>query len=335
MGGFRSTVNVPFQRAFDPSANFTSAGKLFSGIADRIDTRAKNKAINELLQVAPIQDEQVVGKGSEPMLNVPTGQVYNQSPLDFQQQQQQAFSQVNGIDPLMALGLAQKQATPYFNQEATQQTQSNADRLFGVKQDILDETKLNNEFNQGVANAGLVQTADKIAESKRHNSRMEVPTDIREANQAGYATGEKVNKDGSVSKYLTKEDFAKYQQDKAKARFSQRVLDPSTVDKNKASTIKSFDDILFKQLGKDGYAEYNKLPASERAELLQYWLDNGVIDFGVTEENTFGADDYGQGKDSKGYTRQTSSEPNVKTKTIAKRYPDGSVVYSDGTTGKE
>jgi len=163
MGGFRSTVNVPFQRAFDPSANFTSAGKLFSGIADRIDTRAKNKAINELLQIAPIQDEQVVGKGSEPMLNVPTGQVYNQSPLDFQQQQQQAFSQVNGIDPLMALGLAQKQATPYFNQEATQQTQSNADRLFGF-----DQTKEKNlqqyrtddldYKNKTIPKAGVVTT---------------------------------------------------------------------------------------------------------------------------------------------------------------------------------
>jgi len=250
---------------------------------DSYSTRVKNRAVNDLLQSAPTEGENADSYNARMRLGL---------------------SSVDGIDPLQALQLSKVASDPVYEREAKELAASQ-----------YDDTRGDVAFTQGIQASNLSETITQndntntyrnntTTETKRHNQVMESPTDIREAYSANYATGKRVDKNGKEHTFLTKDDFANYQQDKAKARFSQRVLDPSTIDKNKSTTIKAFDDILFKQLGEDGYKEYNKLPAPERSELLQYWLDNGVIDYGMTDENTFSSDDYGQGDASKGYSRQ-------------------------------
>ncbi len=136
---------------------------------DRIETRARNAAINELLGAKPTAaTTREIGGLTTPvadatadgfrMINqtgeaeAPYAERYTydqlptlsqgyaeevspaQSALQFQQQQQAGFSGIQGIDPLQALGLAQKQASPYIADEKMQQEQSNADRLFGFNQ---------------------------------------------------------------------------------------------------------------------------------------------------------------------------------------------------------
>jgi len=270
---------APFMQLASESFNRGIEGA--TKIAKGIEQRSRNAAVNQILSMDPLDD-----------------------PGAYQAALTDRLSNVSGIDPVMALNLASAKSKPAFEERK--------------RQDSLSQIGIENAYRD----ANLIQKQDEAednqtyrnnitTETKRHNVQMERPTDIREAYQAGYATGVKVDPEtGNESKYLTKEDFAKYQMDKAKASFSQRVLDPSTIDKNKSATIKNFDDILFKQLGEDGYAEYNKLPAQQRTELLQYWLDNGVIDYSMTEENTFSSDNYGQGSASKGYQRQTV-EPTV------------------------
>ena len=308
-----------FSRGSTAFANsFSNMGDVATQYGDRIEKLAQNRAIAQLMGQTPDSGgDTVVGSAIDDggydtsTLDQATGQLTPaESALDFRSRQMGNFSQVPGIDPMLALGLANKTADPYFKQEATDQAQSNADRLFGFNQDKFETETAYKDANlqqkQSDATATANYRGNVLSENSRHNKIIETPTDIREAYSAGYATG--VNKDGK--KYLTTEDFKKYQTDKSKAKFSQRQLDPSTIDKNKAMTNKQFDDILFKQLGKEGYEKYNQLPADQRKDILNYWLDNGIIDYKY-EGNTFSPDVSEQGTASQGYQRQATEPTNT------------------------
>jgi len=101
--------------------------------------------------------------------------------------------------------------------------------------------------------------------------------------------------DDIVKKYLTKKDFALYQKDKAKARFSQRELDPSTVSKNNQMAFKY---AIETQLGKDTASrkEYDDLKPGEKAILFNQFKESGVINFGRTGGTWYGGNNYGIGK---------------------------------------
>jgi hypothetical protein len=149
MAGYRSTVNVPFQRAFDPSANLDAAGKLFMGIADRIDTRAKNKAINELLATTPDA---------------------TQSPVAFNQQQRQAFAGIRDIDPLQALNLANAQTAPYYKQQARADALQQQEINTAYKDTALGETIRHNQAMESkVAPKGFGAITDEFGTTYIYN----------------------------------------------------------------------------------------------------------------------------------------------------------------------
>ena len=106
------TINLRPQAGYGAASLFNTGAKQFTGAindyADRIQTRAKNQAINELLGAEPIQGNNETS--------------VSQSPLAFQQQQQAKFAAIQDIDPLQALGLAQRQAQPYYDQASTDAT---------------------------------------------------------------------------------------------------------------------------------------------------------------------------------------------------------------------
>jgi len=132
MAGFRSSgIRPPMVRQFDPSQNLSAAGKLFGDIADRVESRAKDKAINELLSASPI-----VGNNETSV---------SQTPMQFQQQQQQAFSNIKGIDPLQALGLSNAQANPYFQEQSRQDEIAQRDFTNQYRTNSLDETIRHNQ----------------------------------------------------------------------------------------------------------------------------------------------------------------------------------------------
>lgn len=97
------------------SSLFNTGAQRFTGAidsyAERIATRAKNKAINELLTTAPSRD----AEGNA------------QSPLDYQQSNLTKLLGVQGMDYATASALASASAKPYFDEASTRYThQQNA-----------------------------------------------------------------------------------------------------------------------------------------------------------------------------------------------------------------
>ena len=91
MAAYRATVDVPYQRAFDPSANLTAANKLFSNISNRIQGRAVNKLLGEY---------------------TPTGDMMTDSNTLLKSLTD------TGVSPMEALGLVDKAMTPAYKQMA-------------------------------------------------------------------------------------------------------------------------------------------------------------------------------------------------------------------------
>jgi len=91
-------VNVGNIKTFNPADNLSAAGDLFMGIADRIETRKRNASINDILAI---------------------GLADGQSAGSYQQQQQRDLSQVRGMDPLQAIGIADSISKPIYAQEKT------------------------------------------------------------------------------------------------------------------------------------------------------------------------------------------------------------------------
>ncbi len=273
---------------FNPSNNLDSASKLFMGVADNVQKRVKNRAINQILSTEKVDNEDAIGYQSR--INVLLGGVDNMSPLDrlnlstiaskpvYEQEQQEREQVQQDVENAYTdANLVQKQN----DSEATQSYRTN----------VLDGQQTDRQATQGYR-------ADTLSETKRHNRVAETPIDIREARNAGFTemvdTG-KDNADGSpiMAKAVTKASFEEYQKAKAQGKSGQKPLDASTVEKNKAMTAKYFDDVLFKQVGEDGYAEFNKLKPQQKQQVFEHWKTTGSISFGVTNENTFSSDDYG------------------------------------------
>ena len=281
------------------SQGFQQASQAATNYGERIKKQAIDKQINELLQLTPTVGNQETSA--------------SQTPLQFQQQQQTSFSGVDGIDPLTALGLAQKQSQPYYDQSKIDQSQGNADRLFGLNSDKFDETQLQNERNNSYQDSSLVQKADaqqatdgyradNLTETTRHNK-------ATEANQL--------------------EGF--------KTRHSTRQLDPSTKDKNNAQTNKVYDDIAYKTFGDEGYKLLKKLAPEDRKRIYDYWRETGIIAFddGVV---SWGSDNEAKSTVPSDWTPSQSLETYTSestSKTIVQRFPDGSVLYDDDTVGTE
>lgn len=279
MGGYRSNgISIPSAGTYNPSDNFSSAQKLFMGIADRVESRAKNKAINELLQTTP-----TVGNGETSA---------SQSPMAFQNQQQAAMAQIPGVSPLEALNLSSAQSKPYFTAEANDLAQSNSDRTF-------NQNVANDLFSQGIQNAELVQSADEAhatakyredviagaaadrdATSQYRTDTLKQKAALDDVNQFKI-----FNEDGSINEDNL-QSYRKYKSTNVKP------LDPTTQDKNKASTVKVFDDILFKSLGEDGYKKYQQLPVGDKSRIFDNWKSTGAIGYGVTDDGMF-SDTYG------------------------------------------
>ncbi len=333
---------MPNQVQYDGNAYLTgSADRLFNqgmtniqGVADRYAGRVKNRAINELLKSGAAEGENADAYSSR------IGR---------------EFAGIEGVDPLTALQLRNVASKPVYEREAKElaaEQYENQQAIEGYKinrniendlatqehrSNILTGQQTDREATAGYRTSSLTNQSTHNANIDAHNKRMEVPTDIREATQAGYPTGERTTAgpdgemgtdDDIVKKYLTKKDFALYQKDKAKARFSQRELDPSTVSKNNQMAFKY---AIETQLGKDTKSrkEYDDLKPGEKAILFNQFKESGVINFGRTQEGFWG-DSYGIGK-----TPPPSTNKSTEEKTIVKRYSDGSVKYSDGTTGTE
>ena len=160
------------------------------------------------------------------------------------------------------------------------------------------ETQNQNIFDNGISNAQLVQESDQQAatagyrqnvlkgqqqqrtEVSRHNKVIESPVDIREAYSANYATGEKTTAgpdgvmgtdDDLVKKYLTKEDFAKYQDDKKRAQGQTEATENQIRSQiaNRFYTQLGYDDKMLEA--------FNKLPTDEKENVLDRFASTGVI----------------------------------------------------------
>ncbi len=297
--------------------------KLMGEKKDNLKTRYINNAVSDVLGMKPAETKAAVGaigkEGEEGY--VPAQAAVMQTPDEYSMSVKQKMGEIHDMDPMVALGLSQKITQPY-------REQSNADRLFGFNETKEENTQTYRdtvtEQTKSYQDSLIKNQETRNTETAKHNRRMEVPTDIREANQAGYATGERrtAGKDGVmktdddiVKKYLTKENFAKYQEDKAKASKT-AYQSPETLANLRSNALTRY----LKIMTDDEYEAYEKLPASQKA---------------IVHNNLLAGKGSGWKADSKGMLQKSNAgfdlTPRGDVPTSDTSLPAGSVDNGDGT----
>jgi len=278
--------------------NMFNAG--MKGLTSAINSyrgRVKNNAINKILGTEKLIDEDAVG---------------------YQGRVNTLLGNIDDLDPLQRLNLSTVASKPIYEQELRER-------------EVEQQT-----YDRGVDSAKLVMKSDEIqntedyrdtvtGETSRHNEVMEIPNDIREATQAGYPSQmTRVRSDGKSDYRLSEKDFQRYQVDKSKASHSSRELDPSTVNKNNAQTFKIFDDAMFKSLGEDGYAEFQKEDPATKAKVYKYWQATNSLGYGVKSGN----DDY---YDNREYGAQDMPETDTTAVPNDIKYVGNQAFSADGS----
>ena len=277
--------------------NSTKAGLLFKGAGDAIaeqigksnEADRQSRVANAISLLNQGQRKRV-GAGEALSPEQPQTESFAESLLDFNNRGVSKLVQA-GATPVEALGLMKAKLEPLVAQRDYEANR--ADALFNQtnKTDTLAETVRNNNLADNYRQGVITNQAERndiaqnqLDENSRHNRRVEVPNDIREAYDADYATGKRTTagKDGKIGtdddivrKYLTKEDFAKYQEDKAKASLSSRVQSAET----KADLISKAYKRFIDSLDEDQFEQYNKLDAQQKQNVLERFYKTGVVPY--------------------------------------------------------
>ena len=317
------------------SQHFAQAGKGLDSLFKSMRDERKREALDTLFAAKPreAQSQAVTVDGTPDPYSIAEPA---ENALDFRARLLGDTNGIAGMSATERLGVANGLSEPYFKQEQQAQVQAQRDVDSGYKSAQLVQTA---DAQSATANyrsdvlsgqeQGRTDTRNYrntvTTETNRHNNRMEIPTDIREAQQAGYVedTGRK-DKDGNPIMGVTEESFARYQDDKKTAQGQTEA----TENQIRSQIANRF----YTQLGYDESAleAFNKLPTDQKEVVLDRFAKTGVIPFSPDTNGFFT-------KSNAGFDTSPIGDGNTTapagSKTVVQTFPDGSVLYSDGTTG--
>ncbi len=277
---------------------------------DALKTRYINNAVGNVLSMEP--KETILEGPARPGEDRPS---IKESPDAYSMRVKHEMGKIHDMDPMVALGLSQKITQPY-------REQSNADRLFGFNETKEENTQNYRDTVTGQTKSyqdSLIKNQEtRNTETAKHNRAMEVPNDIREATQAGYGTQQlfgPARRGESMPTELTPTDFAKYQEDKAKASKT-AYQSPETLANLRSNALTRY----LKIMTDDEYEAYEKLPASQKA---------------IVHNNLLAGKGSGWKSDSKGILQKSDAgfdlTPRGDVTASDSSLPAGSVDNGDGT----
>jgi len=161
---------------------------------DGLKKRYINNAVSNVLGMKPAETKAAVaaiGKEGEEGY-VPAQAAVMQTPDEYSMSVKQKMGEIHDIDPMVALGLSQKITQPY-------REQSNADRLFGLQTDTLEEKVTQNKHSNQrdtVTNPNTGKTFSYNPKSGKYDKEVFTGTSGNDANIKGNRTVAVPSRDG-------------------------------------------------------------------------------------------------------------------------------------------
>lgn len=265
---------------------------------------------NKLVDVANEYSDRVRTTAKNKAINEILGLEATGNSQDYRNTLGNRLSQVEGIDPLAALNLIDKKVAPIVAQE--QQA-----------------------YQQGIDSANLVQNADKAQATATYRDKVLAGQQQDRRDTAQYRQDTLKQKEalddvvqfkifdenGNINE-KNLENYRRFKSTDAKP------LDDTTRTKNVAQTSK----LMIDQMSDDEIEVYDELSPTERKKVREYYGKYGVLpsmkDKSSWYQSAKPTVDFGED------TNTTATAPETpQGKTIAEEFPDGSVIYTDGTYG--
>jgi len=161
---------------------------------DGLKKRYIDNAVSNVLGMKPAETKAAVGaigkEGEEGY--VPAQAAVMQTPDEYSMSVKQKMGEIHDMDPMVALGLSQKITQPY-------REQSNADRLFGLQTDTLEEKVTQNKHSNQrdtVTNPNTGETFSYNPKSGKYDKKVFTGTSGNDANIKGNRTVAVPSRDG-------------------------------------------------------------------------------------------------------------------------------------------